>query len=123
MSGMLSKAIKANILTGTFKYKNDQEKIGEVLEADKENNNYVVYLINRDGIASTIYNVKLQMDHDGQSIDWAPEKGEYVKVIEQHKRFIITGKITLDTINAASQTYYNDIYADTTGQGGGYAGY
>ena len=34
--GMLSKAIKSDVLTGNTKYRNGQEKIGEIIEYNEE---------------------------------------------------------------------------------------
>ena len=123
MSGMLSKAIKSNIITNTIKYKNEQEKIGEVIDADNDMNCCVVNIINRDGITTTAYNVKVQLSEDGTSIPWFPEPGDYVKLTEQYKRFVIIGKINLDTINNSSYSLYSDVFSDNTGAGGGFVGY
>ncbi len=122
MSGMLSKAIKANIITGTTKYKNNQEKIGEVLAINKDANTCTVNVITRDGIQEVIYNVRVNFNDDG-FIPWFPKVGDFVKVSEQSKRFSITGKIDLSLMNETKLRLYNDIYPDVTGGGGGFVGY
>lgn len=122
MSGMLSKAIKANILTGTIKYKNNQEKIGEVLAINKDANTCTVNVITRDGIQEVIYNVRVNFNDDG-FIPWFPKVGDFVKVNEQSKRFSITGKIDLSLMNETKVKLYSDVYPDVTGGGGGFVGY
>lgn len=122
MSGALGKAIKANILTGTIKYKNNQEKIGEVLAINKDANTCTVNVITRDGIQEVMYNVRVNFNDDG-FIPWFPKVGDYVKINEQSKRFSITGKIDLSSMNETKLKLYNDIYPDVTGGGGGFVGY
>ena len=116
--GMLSKAIKSDVLTGNTKYRNGQEKIGEIIEYNEDNRTYTVSLTTRDGINSVIYNVRMQVSQDGVIPD-APKAGEYVRVSEQYKRFTIIGKVDLNTINKAKASYYSDTYPDNTGGGCG----
>ena len=122
MSGPLGKAIKNNLITAAFKYKGNEEKIGEVISVNKDTNMYTVNVINRDGINEVIDNVKLQMDNNG-IIPNNPNPGDYVRMMEQNKRFVIVSKINLEALTEADLQYYNDYYADLTGGGGGYIGY
>ena len=122
MAGPLGKAIKDNLITGTTKYKNDQEKIGEVLSINEDANTCTVNVITRDGINDVIYNVMVKFGDDG-TIPWFPEIGDYVKIIEQNKRFMIIGKVDLTLMNETKLALYSDVYADITGSGGGYVGY
>lgn len=122
MSGPLGKAIKANIIAGSTKYKNNQEKIGEVLSINEDSNTCTVNVVTRDGISEVIYNVKVDFNLDGV-IPWFPEIGDYVKIVEQNKRFLITGKIDLTLMNETKQKLYTDIYPDITTGGGGFIGY
>ena len=119
MSGQLSKAIKSNIMNQSVKYKNNQEKIGEVIEVNKDAGTCTVSLNTRDGLNSIAHNVQLQSSNDG-TISWFPELGDYVKVDEKYKRFIITGKLDLATMNAVKTDLYNDMYPDGTGGGCGF---
>ena len=120
--GMLSKAIKSDVLTGNTKYKSGQEKIGEIIEFNEDTRTCTVSLTTRDGINSVIYNVACQLDSEGNKIPWDPKPGDFVKVTEQYKRFIIIGKVDLGNINAVNTTLRNDIYPDVTGGGGGTIG-
>ena len=122
MSGALGKAIKANIITGSTKYKNNQEKIGEVLSINEDANTCTVNVITRDGISEVIYNVRVKFGQDG-IIPWFPEAGDLVKIVEQNKRFTIDGKVDLTLMNETKQTLYTDIYPDITTGGGGFVGY
>ena len=122
MSGMLSKAIKSNILTGNTKYRNNQEKIGEVIAINEDAGTCTVNLVTRDGIGSVIYNVQITLSADGV-IPYFPEKGDYVRLTEQNKRFSIAGKVDINTLNNSDLSLYMDIYADDTGGGSGYIGY
>lgn len=122
MSGALGKAIKANIITGSTKYKNNQEKIGEVLSINEDANTCTVNVITRDGISEVIYNVRVKFGQDGL-IPWFPEAGDLVKIVEQNKRFTIDGKVDLTLMNETKQTLYTDIYPDITTGGGGFVGY
>jgi len=123
MSGMLSKAIRANLLNQNTKYKNDQEKVGEVISTDKATNSCTVSLISRDGIGQTVYNVKVQVTDAALGDKWFPEKGDYVKVTEKFKRYVIIGSFDFAEAAAIEEMTYDDIYADITGSGGGYIGY
>ena len=67
MSGALGKAIKANIITGSTKYKNNQEKIGEVLSINEDANTCTVNVITRDGISEVIYNVRVKLEAGGNT--------------------------------------------------------
>ena len=122
MAGSLGKAIKSNIITGTTKYKNNQEKIGEVIGTNKDANTCTVNVITRDGIQEVIYNVRVNFNDDG-FIPWFPDVGDYVKVTEQNKRFTITGKINLTLMNETKLNLYSDVYPDITSGGGGFVGY
>lgn len=121
MAGLLSKAIRNNIITQAIKQKNNQEKIGEVISGNKDSNSYTVAVITRDGIATTKYDVKVQTDSKG-GIPWHPEPGDYVKLSEQNKRFVIVGKIDINTLQTTSLNLLTDIYANSTGGGGGNIG-
>lgn len=120
--GMLSKAIKSDILTGNTKYRSGQEKIGEIIEYNEDNRTCTVSLTTRDGINSVIYDVLCQLDAEGNKIPWDPKPGDYVRVQEQYKRFIIVGKVDLNKLNATTTALYNDIYPDNTGGGCGTLG-
>ena len=121
MAGELKKIIKSNIVSKSTKYNNDQEKIGKVIGVNKDANTCTVSVITRDGIPEVMYNVRIILDHKG-IIPWTPDVGDYVRLTEQNKRFIITGKVKLTSINEAQTTLYNDIYPDNTGGGFGYIG-
>lgn len=116
--GMLKKTIQSDLITGTTKYKNGQEKIGEIIEVNSEAGTCTVSLTTRDGINSVIYNVRMQFDAEGK-IPWEPKPGEYVRVSEQYKRFTIIGKVDLNTLNQMKKSLYDDQYPDTTGGGCG----
>lgn len=120
--GMLSKAIKSDILTGNVKYKNSQEKIGEVIEYNEDTRSCTVALTTRDGINSVIYDVICQLDAEGNKIPWDPKPGDFVRVTEQYKRFTIVGKVDLNKMNTAAMELFNDIYPDNTGGGCGTIG-
>lgn len=120
--GMLSKAIKSDVLTGNTKYKNGQEKIGEIIEYNEDNRTYTVSLTTRDGINSVIYDVPCQLDAEGNKIPWDPKVGDYVRVQEQYKRFIIIGRVDLNNLNAANIELSSDMYPDNTGGGCGTIG-
>ena len=124
LSGILSKAIRANIITKAVKYKNFQEKIGEVIDIDKTAKSCTVSLITRDGIGQVVYDVKVQSTEASLGSDWFPEQGDYVKLTENFKRYVIVGKFDIGQASAATEnSTYDDIYADITGSGGGYVGY
>lgn len=120
--GMLSKAIKSDVLTGNTKYRSGQEKIGEIIEVNEDARTCTVSLTTRDGINNVIYNVMIQLDEEGDKIPWDPKPGDFVKVQENYKRFIIVGRVDLNFLNSTHKELYNDIYADTTGGGGGLIG-
>jgi hypothetical protein len=120
--GILSKAIKSDVLTGNTKYRSGQEKIGEIIEVNEDTRTCTVSLTTRDGINSVIYNVALQLDAEVNKIPWDPKPGDFVKVQEHYKRFVVIGKVDLNYLNNTHMELYNDIYADTTGGGGGVIG-
>ena len=120
--GMLSKAIKSDVLTGNTKYRSSQEKIGEIIEYNEDNRTYTVSLTTRDGINSVIYDVPCQLDAEGNKIPWDPKVGDYVRVQEQYKRFIIIGRVDLNNLNAANIELSSDMYPDNTGGGCGTIG-
>ena len=120
MSGMLSKAIKSNIITGSTKYKNGQEKIGEVIEVNEDTGTCTVSLITRDGINSVLQNVGIILDSKSGVIGWTPSPGDYVKVTEQYKRFMVTGKVDLNEMYNTAAKLYKDMYPEGTGGGGGH---
>jgi hypothetical protein len=122
MAGELKKSIKSNIVNQSIKYKNEQEKVGEVLEINEDAGTCTVSLITRDGVKNVIYNVSVAHNAEGV-IPWQPEAGDLVCLKEQYKRFIITGKFDMDNLNQTSLSLYSDIYADVTGGGCGYSGY
>ena len=122
MAGELKKTIKSNIVSKSTKYNNDQEKIGKVVGVNKDAHTCTVNVITRDGISEVMYNVRVILDHKG-IIPWFPDSGDYVRLTEQNKRFIITGKVDLTSINEAKTTLYDDVYPDNTGGGFGFFGY
>ena len=121
MAGELKKAIKSNIISKSTKYNNNQEKIGKVIGVNKDTNTCTVNVITRDGISEVMYNVRIIMEKKG-IIPWTPNNGDYVRLIEQNKRFVITGTVDLTSINEAQTTLYDDVYPDNTGGGFGYIG-
>ena len=116
--GMLSKAIKSDVITGSTKYRNSQEKIGQIIELNEDDGTCTVSLTTRDGINSVIYNVRFKDSKDG-TIPWKAKAGEYVRLEEQYKRFVVTGQIELNTLNQNGLSYFSDYYADSTGGGCG----
>jgi hypothetical protein len=120
--GMLSKAIKSDILTGNVKYKNSQEKIGEVIEYNEDTRSCTVALTTRDCINSVLYDVICQLDAEGNKIPWDPKPGDFVRVTEQYKRLVIVGKVDLNKMNTTAMELFNDIYPDNTGGGCGTIG-
>lgn len=121
MAGELKKAIKSNIVSKSTKYNNDQEKIGKVIGVNKDAQTCTINVITRDGISEVMYNVRVILDHKG-IIPWFPECGDFVRLTEQNKRFVITGKVDLTSINEAKISLYDDVYPDNTGGGCGYLG-
>jgi hypothetical protein len=117
--GMLSKAIKSDVLTGNTKYRNGQEKIGEIIEYNEDTRTCTVSLTTRDGINSVVYDVLCQLDAEGNKIPWDPKPGDYVRVTEQYKRFIIVGRVDLNNMNTTNKELYSYIYPDNTGGGCG----
>ena len=122
MAGEIKKSIKSNIINPSIKYKNEQEKVGEVLEINEDAGTCTVSLVTRDGIKNVIYNVAVLHNEEG-IIPWQPEAGDLVRLKEQYKRFVITGKFDMNTLNQSALSLYDDIYADITGGGCGYSGY
>ena len=122
MSGMLKKTINANVVANATKYKNNQEKMGKVIGVNEDTNTCTVSLVTRDGIPEVIYNVRLELNFDG-IIPWSPKVGDYVRLSEQNKRFLIIGKVDLSAINEAQTTLYDDVFPDNTAGGCGYFGY
>ena len=122
MAGELKKIIKSNIVSKSTKYNNDQEKIGKVIGVNKDANTCTVSVVTRDGIPEVVYNVRILLDCKG-IIPWKPEVGDYVRLTEQNKRFVITGKVDLTSINEANTTLYDDVYPDNTAGGCGYFGW
>ena len=120
--GMLSKAIKSDVLTGNTKYRSGQEKIGEIIEYNEDNRTYTVSLTTRDGINSVIYDVPCQLDAEGNKVPWDPKLGDYVRVQEQYKRFTIVGRVDLNNLHAATVELKSDMYPDNTGGGCGTIG-
>ena len=120
--GMLSKAIKSDVLTGNTKYRSGQEKIGEIIEYNEDTRTWTVSLTTRDGINSVVYDVLCQLDAEGNKIPWDPKPGDYVRVTEQYKRFIIVGRVDLNNMNTTNKELYSDIYPDNTGGGCGTIG-
>lgn len=119
---MLKKTINANVVANATKYKNDQEKMGKVIGVNEDTNTCTVSVVTRDGIPEVIYNVRLELRFDG-IIPWTPKIGDYVRLSEQNKRFIIIGKVELSAINEAQTTLYDDVFPDNTAGGCGYFGY
>ena len=122
MAGEIKKSIRSNIVNTSVKYKNEQEKVGEVLEVNEDTGTCTVSLVTRDGIKNVIYNVAVLHNEEG-IIPWQPEAGDLVRLKEQYKRFVITGKFDLNTLDQSALSLYDDIYADITGGGCGYSGY
>lgn len=122
MAGEIKKSIRSNIVNTSVKYKNEQEKVGEVLEVNEDAGTCTVSLVTRDGIKNVIYNVAVLHNEEG-IIPWQPEAGDLVRLKEQYKRFVITGKFDLNTLDQSALSLYDDIYADITGGGCGYSGY
>ena len=120
--GMLSKAIKSDVLTGNTKYRNGQEKIGEIIEYNEDTRTCTVSLTTRDGINSVVYDVAIQLDAEGNKIPWDPKPGDFVRVQEQYKRFAIVGRVDLNNMNTVKTSVYSDIYPDNTGGGCGTIG-
>ena len=121
MSGLLKRTIKDNIITNSTKYKNSQEKIGEVISVNSEIGTCTVNLVSRDGLNEIAYDVEIQQNEKGE-INWEPKPGDFVRLQEQYKGLRIVGLIDLNKLAGASSSYYNDYYADSTGSGCGQAG-
>ena len=122
MAGEMKKSIKSNIINPSIKYKNEQEKVGEVLEINEDAGTCTVSLVTRDGIKNVIYNVAVLHNEEG-IIPWQPEAGDLVRLKEQYKRFVITGKVDLSDILEAHTTLYDDVFPDNTSGGCGFIGY
>lgn len=123
MAGELKRTIKSNIVSKSTKYNNNQEKIGKVVGINEDAGTCTVNVITREGIPETMYNVRILMDHAGGLIPWFPDVGDYVRLTEQNKRFVVTGKVEKTSINEAKTSLYDDVYPDNTSGGCGYFGY
>lgn len=111
---ILKKAIRDNIITGENKYKNDGEKIGQVIATNEAENCCMVSVITREGIGSIEHNVKVKCDE-------FPEVGDYVEMKEQFKRYTIVGIHKPTDLNTnLDGDIYSDIYSGSTN---GYVGY
>lgn len=103
--GLLKKTIKDNIMGTENKYKYDDEKIGQVIEASETENRCTIYVITRDGISSVEYNVFVKCDK-------FPNVGDYVELREQLKKFTIVGIYNPDEFNTVLE---GDIYSGIYG--------
>lgn len=113
---ILKKAIKDNIMTTESKYKNDGEKIGQVIETNEAENVCTIFLVTRDGVSSTEYNVPVDLINGK-----FPKMGDFVKVKEQFKKFTIVGIYDKENLNTELS---GDIYPSTYGGAvNGYVGY
>ena len=121
MSGLLKRTIRDNIITNSTKYKNSQEKIGEVISVNSEIGTCTVNLVSRDGLNEIAYDVEIQQNEKGE-ISWEPKPGDFVRLQEQYKGLRIVGLIDLNKLAGASSSYYSDYYSDSTGGGVGHAG-
>lgn len=111
---LLKKAIKENIVAGENKYKYDEEKIGQVLEANETENYCMISVITRDGITTIEHNVPVKCKE-------FPEIGDYVELKEQFRKFTIVGIYDPTNLNTNLD---GDIYSDIYGGGtNGYVGY
>lgn len=110
---ILGKSIKNNIMTGENKYKNDLQKIGQVININ-DNNTYTVSVITRDGISSIEYNVTSKLKDD------APKKGDFVELSENFKRFTITGLLNNEDMTMLNGDVYSNVYGGATN---GFVGY
>ncbi len=110
----LKKTIKDNLMTGDNKYKNDGEKVGQVIDVNECEKYCTIFIVTRDGISSVEYNVPVI---EGK----VPKIGDLVKVNEQYKKFSIVGiynKADYDTV------LQNDIYSAVYGGAvNGFVGY
>lgn len=109
---ILKNTIKNNVMSGQNKYKNDDEKIGHVIEVNKSEKRCTVFLINREGIQTIEYNVLVKCDK-------LPKPGDLVEVREQFKKFTIVGIYDSDLNTNLS----GDIYCMYGGAVNGYVGY
>ena len=109
---ILKKAIKNNVMSGQNKYKNDDEKIGHVIEVNEPENRCTIYLINREGVQTVEYNVLVKCDK-------FPKPGDLVEVREQFKKFTVVGIYDSNL----STNLSGDIYCMSGGAVNGYVGY
>lgn len=110
---ILKQAIKNNIMTTESKYKNDGEKIGQVIEVNEPENRCTIFIVTRDGVSSIEYNVPVKCED-------FPEMGDFVEVREQFKKFTIVGIYDKNNLNTNLE---GDIYSSITGAAiNGYVG-
>ena len=111
---MLKKAIRDNVIGGENKYKYDEDKKGQVLDANEPENRCTVSVITRDGISSIEYNVYVKCDK-------FPKVGDFVELKEQFKKFTIVGIINDADYNTELEgDVYSCIYGGATN---GFVGY
>lgn len=118
--GIIGNAIKNNI--GSYdKYKQDQEKVAQVLDIDKAKNICTISIINRDGIPETVYEVPIKKSYEG-IVQWRPAAGEFVEVTEINKRLTIVDKFENNT-KSDNREIQNDLFSSLlNGNIGGYSG-
>lgn len=109
---ILKNTIKNNVMSGQNKYKNDDEKIGHVIEVNEPENRCTIFLINREGVQTVEYNVLVKCDK-------FPKPGDLVEVREQFKKFTVVG-IYDSNLNT---NLSGDIYCMYGGAVNGYVGY
>ncbi len=110
---ILKNAIKNNVMSGQNKYKNDDEKVGQVIEVNEPENRCTVFLINREGVQTVEYNVLVKCDK-------FPNPGDFVEVKEQFKKFTVVGIYNELDLNT---NLSGDIYCMYGGAVNGYVGY
>ena len=111
---LLRDTIKNNLMTGDNKYKNDGEKVGQVIEVNEVEKICTIFIITRDGISSVEYNVPVI---EGK----VPKIGDLGRVNEQFKKFTIVGKYDKADYDTVLQ---NDIYSAVYGGAvNGFVGY
>lgn len=93
--GIIGSAIK-NSVNKYDKYNNGQERVGQVLDIDKSTNTCTVSIINRDGIAETVYDVPVKKNHPALS-QWRPAIGDLVEITEVNKRLTIMDRFSENT--------------------------
>lgn len=109
---ILKNTIKNNVMSGQNKYKNDDEKIGHVIEVNEPENRCTIFLVNREGVQTVEYNVLVKCDK-------FPKPGDLVEVREQFKKFTVVG-IYDSSLNT---NLSGDIYCMYGGAVNGYVGY